>query len=245
VGEAARFYRDVLGWTVDDPEDDRPSFDQPDGHISGAWMSSLPVSPTSGLLPYVYVDDVDETVRRITAHGGELLSGPRPEGVLTVATFRDPAGNTLGLWHDTTRPGGGDPDGPPGAIATGIQPQLWVEPAPAAVAFYQAAFGATVLHQVGDGDDIVAQLDVEGAAFWVAPPDPSMSRLDPRAISGATGRTLLVVADPERVVAQAAAAGARVTSAVGDEHGWQLGRITDPFGHAWEIGRPLRPWPPG
>jgi PhnB protein len=38
-----------------------------------------------------------------------------------------------------------------------IQPELWVDRGGAAVAFYQAAFGATVLHRVGDGEDIVAQ----------------------------------------------------------------------------------------
>ena len=28
------------------------------------------------------------------------------------------------------------------------------------------------------------------------------------------------------------------------QHGWLLGRVEDPFGHHWEIGRPLIPWPP-
>jgi PhnB protein len=31
---------------------------------------------------------------------------------------------------------------------------------------------------------------------------------------------------------------------VSDEHGWRIGRIVDPFGHEWEIGVPLRSWPP-
>ena len=125
-----------------------------------------------------------------------------------------------------------------------IQPELWVERASAAVAFYQAAFGATVMHQVGDGDDIVAQLSVDGAAFWVAAASPSMKRLSPRAINGTTSRTLLVVADPQHVIAQAVGVGATEISPVGDEHGWRLGRIVDPFGHEWEIGRPLGAWPP-
>jgi PhnB protein len=127
---------------------------------------------------------------------------------------------------------------------TSIQPELWVDRAGAAVAFYQAAFGATIMHQVGDGDDIVAQLSVGGAAFWVASASSSMNRFSPHAIDGATGRTLLVVDDPERLVRQAVAAGAIEASAVGDEHGWRLGRIVDPFGHEWEIGRPLGSWPP-
>lgn len=122
---------------------------------------------------------------------------------------------------------------------TSIQPELWVDAPSEAVTFYEAAFGATVLHRVGRGDDIVAQLAVGDAAFWVAPASATMRRLSPRAIDGATGRTLLVVDDPEALVRQAVAAGATETSPVGDEHGWRLGRIVDPFGHEWEIGSPL------
>jgi PhnB protein len=127
---------------------------------------------------------------------------------------------------------------------TSIQPELWVERPRDAIAFYEAAFGATVLHLVGDGDDVVAQLAVGGAAFWVAASSTTMKRLSPRAIDGATGRTLLVVDDPQQVVAQAVEAGATETSPVADEHGWRVGRIVDPFGHEWEIGVPLGPWPP-
>jgi PhnB protein len=125
-----------------------------------------------------------------------------------------------------------------------IQPELWVENAREALTFYAAAFGATVLHLVGDGDDIVAQLAVGDAAFRVAPASSTTKRLSPRAIDGATSRTLLVVDDPDTVAQQAIRAGAKEASAVGDEHGWRLGRIIDPFGQEWEIGKPLGPWPP-
>jgi len=122
---------------------------------------------------------------------------------------------------------------------TSIQPELWVESPPDALAFYQGAFGATVLHRVGEGDDIVAQLGVGEAAFWVASASSAMKRLDPHSIDGATSRTLLVVDDPDTILQRAVDAGATETSPVGDEHGWRLGRIVDPFGHEWEIGRPL------
>lgn len=128
---------------------------------------------------------------------------------------------------------------------TGIQPELWVDMPSRAIQFYRAAFGATVLHQVGDGDDIVAQLAVGDARFWVAPPSAATKRLSPRTIGGATSRTLLVVDDPDRMVGDALAAGAEELSPVSDEHGWRLGRIVDPFGHEWEIGGPLGSWPPG
>jgi PhnB protein len=127
---------------------------------------------------------------------------------------------------------------------TSIEPQLWVETPRQALAFYEAAFGATVLHRVGDGDDIVAQLGVGGAAFWVAPTSPTMRRLSPGMIDGATGRTLLVVEDPDAVFEQAVASGATNVSPVSEEHGWRVGRVIDPFGHEWEIGVPLGPWPP-
>ena len=116
---------------------------------------------------------------------------------------------------------------------------MWVGNAREAVDFYVAAFGATVLHRVGEGDDLVVQLAVGEAAFWVAPASAALKRLDPRALGGATSRTLLVVDDPDAVSAQAVRAGATETAPVADEHGWRVGRIVDPFGHEWEIGRPL------
>jgi PhnB protein len=127
---------------------------------------------------------------------------------------------------------------------TSIQPELWVDRAGAAIAFYQEAFGARVMHCVGDGDDVVAQLSVGEAVFWVTAASSAMKRFSPKEIDGTTSRTLLVVDDPEQLVAQAITAGASESSPVGDEHGWRLGRIIDPFGQEWEIGRPLGPWPP-
>lgn len=127
---------------------------------------------------------------------------------------------------------------------TGIQPELWIDRAAEAVAFYQAAFGAKVLHQVGDDDDIVAQLAVGDAAFWVSAGGAAGPRFSPAAIGGTTGRTLLVVDEPDAVFARAVQAGATPASPVTDEYGWRLGRIFDPFGHEWEIGRPLGQWPP-
>ena len=127
---------------------------------------------------------------------------------------------------------------------TSIEPELWVDRADAAVAFYEAAFGAVVLHRVGRDDEIVAQLAVGDARFWVASADSEIHRFSPEAIGGATSRTLLIVDDPNAVIKQTVAAGASETSAVTNEHGWLLGRIVDPFGHEWEIGRPMVVWPP-
>ena len=127
---------------------------------------------------------------------------------------------------------------------TSIQPELWVDRGAAAVEFYASAFGARLLHRVGNGEDIVAQLAIGEAIFWIAATGSSSERLVPRALGGATGRLLLVVDDPDRVFGKAVAAGATAKSPVGDEHGWRVGRILDPFGHEWEIGKPITSRPP-
>ena len=117
----------------------------------------------------------------------------------------------------------------------------------AAVDFYKAAFGAVELYRVGGTDEhesVVAQLSVGGATFWVADESPPHGSHSPESLGGSTVRLLLVVDDPHAVVARAVAAGATEQAPVAAEHGWLLGRVEDPFGHQWEIGKPLVPWPP-
>ncbi|MGX7680619.1 VOC family protein [Jatrophihabitans sp. DSM 45814] len=127
---------------------------------------------------------------------------------------------------------------------TAIQPELWVDDGSSALTFYADAFGARTLHVVGDGDDIVAQLAIGEAVFWIATAGASSERLVPRALGASTGRVLLIVDEPATVQARAVKAGAIEKSPVTDEHGWLVGRIHDPFGHEWEIGKPLAAWPP-
>jgi PhnB protein len=124
---------------------------------------------------------------------------------------------------------------------TRLEPELWVGDPTKAIDFYARAFGATVLHRVGHDNEIVAQLAVGDARFWVS--NAGGHRLDPLAAGGATGRTLFVTDDPETVVAKAVAAGAEEVSGVTDEHGWRLGRVVDPYGHEWEVGHPIGDWP--
>jgi PhnB protein len=124
-----------------------------------------------------------------------------------------------------------------------VTPQLSVRRGREAVEFYKAAFGAVELYRVGD-DQIVAELSVGGAEFWVADESPPHFNFSPESLGGGSVRMLLRVPDPERTFATALAAGATEVAAVAEEHGWLLGRVVDPFGHHWEIGRPLGPWPP-
>jgi PhnB protein len=124
-----------------------------------------------------------------------------------------------------------------------VTPQLSVRRGREAVEFYKAAFGAAELYRVGD-DQIGAQLAVGGAEVWVADESRPHFNGSPESLGGGSVRMLLRVPDPERTFASALSAGATEVAAVVEEHGWLLGRVVDPFGHHWEIGRPLGPWPP-
>jgi PhnB protein len=128
-----------------------------------------------------------------------------------------------------------------------VSAQLSVRRGRAAIEFYKAAFGAEVQYRVGGTDqheEVVAQLAVGEATFWVADESPTHLNFSPESLGGGTVRMLLTVAEPDAAVQRAVAAGATEVSAVEDAHGWRLGRIVDPFGHHWEIGTPLVPWPP-
>jgi PhnB protein len=128
-----------------------------------------------------------------------------------------------------------------------IQPELSVRRGREAVEFYKAAFGAVEIYRVGGIDEhepVVSQLTVGDASFWVSDESPSHGNFSPESLGGGTVRILLIVDDPDAVVGSAVVSGATVIDAVGEEHGWLLGRIQDPFGHHWEIGKPLGPWPP-
>lgn len=130
---------------------------------------------------------------------------------------------------------------------TSILPQLSVRRGRAAVEFYKAAFGAVEDYRVGgtdDDEDVVAQLSIGNASFWVSDESPPHGNFSPESLGGATTRMLLVVDDPESIVRWAVAAGATEIYPVSEEYGWRLGRIEDPFGHHWEIGKPLVTWPP-
>jgi PhnB protein len=125
-------------------------------------------------------------------------------------------------------------------MKTSIAPMLSVRRGAEAIAFYQAAFGAEVLFRVDAPDGaVVAQLSVEGAEFWLADESPEHQNFSPETLGGGTVRMVIVVEDPETVFARAVAAGAMEVWPVGDQHGWRLGRIKDPFGHHWEIGKPI------
>ena len=128
----------------------------------------------------------------------------------------------------------------PSSIKCSIAPWLSVRKSAQAVDFYKSAFGAVEIFRLEAPDgNVVARLAVSGAEFWLGEESPEHANFSPATLGGGTVRMVLTVADPDAVFAQAVAAGATQVVAVRDEYGWRVGRIVDPYGHHWEIGRPL------
>jgi len=126
------------------------------------------------------------------------------------------------------------------APKTALAPMLSVRNGAKAVEFYKNAFGATELFRIeNDKGEVVARLSIVGAEFWLADESPAHKNFSPESLGGATTRMILVVPNPDDSFERAVAAGATAISPVSNQHGWRQGRVLDPFGHHWEISKPL------
>ncbi len=124
-------------------------------------------------------------------------------------------------------------------VSASITATLSVRNGLSAIDFYKAAFDAIELYRIEDEGSVVAQLSVSGAEFWVADESPENLNFSPESLGGCSVRMLLIVEDPDAVCERAVSAGATQIAPVSEGYGWRLGRIVDPFGHHWEIGKRL------
>src|SRR6266566_2135857 len=130
----------------------------------------------------------------------------------------------------------GTPESEP--VKTSIAPWLSVIRAAEAVNYYKAAFGAVERYRLEDeeGSVVVAQLAIGEADFWLQEDVDS----SPASLSRRSVRMILTVADPDSGIEQGIAAGATEDAAVPEGHGRRIGRLADPFGHRWEIGKQIQ-----
>ena len=125
-------------------------------------------------------------------------------------------------------------------LPTTIVPFLSVRNSVKAVEFYKSAFGAIELFRVEDpGGSVLANLSVDGASFWISDESPEHQNFSPETLNGGTVRMILTTDDPDTAFKRAVDAGAIVICQIRTEHAWRIGRVVDPFGHHWEIGKPL------
>ena len=100
IPRSVDFYTSIFGWQVRSRDDGSIAFDDGVGEVSGAWVEGRPVSPTPGLLVYIMVDSVADTMTSIVQRGGEIVQEIGGDPGEITARFRDPAGNVLGLYQE-------------------------------------------------------------------------------------------------------------------------------------------------
>ena len=127
-------------------------------------------------------------------------------------------------------------------MGTSLTPMLTVKDAAQAIDFYERAFGATEVRPrvTAPSGQIVAELAIEGQRFFVVDENPAAFNLSPKTLNGTSVRLNLVVDDPDAVAERAMGAGATVIFPIADQpYGMRQGRVADPYGHHWLIGKPL------
>lgn len=100
IAHSSGFYSATLGWKTRRRGDGSLAFDDATGQVSGTWVLGRPPMSEVGLLVYIMVDSVEEICDAVIANGGTVvqpIGGDAPE---ITARFRDPAGNTLGLYQE-------------------------------------------------------------------------------------------------------------------------------------------------
>ena len=102
--DAAAFYSTIFGWKVRERGDGNLAFDD-SGGVSGTWVKQADRTPDERTRVYIMVDSVAESLQRIQAAGGKVLT-PRKDigpGMGAFAAFVDPVGNEFGLYEEPTR----------------------------------------------------------------------------------------------------------------------------------------------
>jgi PhnB protein len=125
-------------------------------------------------------------------------------------------------------------------LKNSLAPWLQIPDGPRALAFYKSAFDAQETYRMDMPDGgFVVRLAANGAEFWLSYDGPQAIAEAATPLGGNNLRLILTVPDPDAAFSKAIAAGATQVYAVSEDHGWRIGRLTDPFGLHWEIGRPL------
>jgi predicted enzyme related to lactoylglutathione lyase len=99
---SADFYSDIFHWKVRKRGDGELAFDDAEGGVSGTWVKESDRTPDERTRTYIMVDDIVETLKRIEAKGGRVLTRRTAigSGMGAFAAFADPVGNEFGLYEE-------------------------------------------------------------------------------------------------------------------------------------------------
>jgi predicted enzyme related to lactoylglutathione lyase len=99
VRQSAEFYQRAFGWQTRQRGDGSTAFDDTVGEVSGTWVLGRQPVAEPGLMVYIMVASAAKTIEAIRSAGGEIVHQVDPRAREVVATFRDPAGNLIGIYQ--------------------------------------------------------------------------------------------------------------------------------------------------
>ena len=120
-----------------------------------------------------------------------------------------------------------------------VSAALTVADVPAAVSFYQKAFGFAKrgMMKGPDGKPVHAELSLRGAVLMLGPESPAMGRRTAKNIGASPASLYLYVENVDKVVEKATKLGATSQGPVMDMFwGDRCGTVVDPDGYSWMIG---------
>jgi uncharacterized protein len=103
IQRSANFYQKAFGWNIRKRGDGATAFDDTVVEVSGAFVLGRPPASSPGLLFYIMVDDIHQTIMAIEANGGEIVQPVGADAPEVTARFRDPGGNVVGLYQQPAK----------------------------------------------------------------------------------------------------------------------------------------------
>jgi uncharacterized protein len=97
--ESADFYERAFGWRIRSRETDQPSFDDTTGQVSGMFVRDRAPAVESGFMLHIMAADAADAADAVLAAGGEIVLPVGNYGGETLARFRDPSGNVMGIYQ--------------------------------------------------------------------------------------------------------------------------------------------------
>jgi predicted enzyme related to lactoylglutathione lyase len=169
-GQAQNFYTQLFGWDTEvfKPGEADYTMIASGGQSHGGFGTAMEGAPPPHWLSHVHVEDVDATIEKAKAAGGQLAAGPFEMGeVGRIAILADPQGAFISAYEPQ-----GDGPSPAGVF---VWDELGTNDADGAQRFYEEVFGWTTTDMGAEyGGYRIFNRGENGVAGFMTLPDASI-----------------------------------------------------------------------